>query len=96
MLKKTAFIVFTSMFMQFTVANAANWGSFSKYGCYSRGQAKMAAILWNIPWGHDWETACAAQPAYINGYYFAHPKACRNHNGVNMWGEWSVPDNTCE
>lgn len=66
-----------------------NWGSFSKYGCYDSEHAKYAAVLWDIPWGVDWEESCASRTAVVNGQFFDHPTACRNHDN-HMWGEFKV------
>lgn len=75
-------------------ALAATWGTISAGACEGDGVRTYSAILWDIPWGQSWETACANQPATIDGQYFSRPTRCVN-TGTNMWGEWDVVDDTC-
>lgn len=69
-----------------------HWGlPFKDDGPIGPGLRKYSAILWGIPDKQDWETACYAMPATINGHFFQRPTRCA-HGGFNMWGEWHVPD----
>jgi len=61
-------------------AMAAHWGEFRDDGIQDLGNGRKVrvyqAILWDIPWGHSWEDACANKPADINGIHFDRPTAC--------------------
>ena len=72
-------------------ALAVNWGSLKDDGCKSTGFRQFSAILWNIPWGANWESACASTPVLDWGT----PTRCKNDRGMNMWGEWDRPDSQC-
>ncbi|GLQ34931.1 hypothetical protein GCM10007939_12140 [Amylibacter marinus] len=72
---------------------AMHWGPVKADAC-NGGKRQYSAILWDIPWGHDWEKACFSHPNTINGHYFARPHRCKN-SGTHMWGEWDVPDPSC-
>jgi hypothetical protein len=77
------------------------WGSFKKEGCWApdgqTGYRKYSSVLWGI--NGDWEEACAKQPADINGNHFYKPRSCRKEMFLfvakNMWGEFAVPDTSC-
>lgn len=75
-------------------AQAMQWGPTKEDACTKPGYRQHSAILWNIPWGQDWEQACFSHPNTIKGHYFAKPHRCK-HSGTNMWGEWDVPDGRC-
>jgi len=64
--------------------------------CAPNGKRQFSAILWDIPWGRDWQAFCEndAPPAFIRGQTFNKPNRCV-HSGFNMWGEFDVPDPTC-
>jgi hypothetical protein len=60
-----------------------HWGDFRDDGCvtYKDGKYRVfKSVLWDIPWGHSWETACAKMPATIilrkKKVHFTHPTAC--------------------
>lgn len=69
---------------------ATHWGPFKRDHITTPGFRQYSSILWDIPWGQDWEDTCYAMPATINGIYFAAPTRCVN-NGM-MWGEFDVPE----
>lgn len=73
----------------------ANWGD-PKYDCEyggSRcGQKRISSVLWGIPWGESWENACWSTPWPEQG--LGTPQNCVN-TGLNIWGEWWVPDSGC-
>lgn len=71
-------------------ALAVNWGALKDDGCKSTGFRQFSAILWNIPWGANWENACRETPVLDWGP----PTRCVN-TGLNMWGEWDRPDPQC-
>jgi hypothetical protein len=78
-------------------AYAANWGEFKDDGCakIENGVAyrKYSAILWDIPWGQNWEQAChnTAGSGPTSGYDAARcPEA-----GGHQWGEFEIPDSNC-
>lgn len=73
--------------------NQMYWGDITPKECRN-GMRTYSAILWGIPWGQSWEEACATMPATVNGIFFPRPTRCVN-TGLNMWGEWDVPDPTC-
>jgi hypothetical protein len=76
---------------------AVNWGSIQDNGCLSdaSGTHRFSAILWNIPWGQSWEETCIVTPGPggtpVAGIL---PTRCVN-TGLNIWGEWDVPDSSC-
>jgi hypothetical protein len=61
-------------------AFAAVWGAFRDDGCKDVGNGVKVrvykSILWDIPWGADWEIACANTPATLDGVYFPRPTTC--------------------
>ncbi|WP_340066461.1 DUF1353 domain-containing protein [Ascidiimonas aurantiaca] len=69
------------------------WGDFQKDGQSKPGYRQYSSILWDIPSGVSWEDTCAHMPATVRGHYFHKPSRCI-HNGLNMWGEFDVPDST--
>lgn len=73
------------------------WGEFKEDDCTGifPGTKQYSAILWDIPSGTSWEEACENTGATINGHTFDHPARCVN-TFFNMWGEFDVPDNSCE
>ncbi len=38
-----------------------------------------SAILWDIPWGASWESACKQAPATVGGMSLSHPSVCVNY-----------------
>lgn len=72
----------------------AKWGEFQKGDKIRPGFRKYAAILWDIPWGQSWENTCAVTPATVRGHHFSRPTRCIN-TGTNMWGEFDIPDTSC-
>ena len=78
-----------------------HWGDFRSEQCTRSGSGlrQFSAILWDIPWGRSWEDACAHMPADINGNHFKAPSRCVKDNlfglGLNMWGQFDVPDPRC-
>lgn len=69
------------------------WGDFQKDGQSKPGFRQYSSILWDIPWGVSWEQTCNNMPAVVRGHQFSRPTRCIN-NGINMWGEFDVPDST--
>ena len=74
-------------------AEAAYWGPFKKE-CVGDAMAKYAAVLQGVPPGQSWENTCARSAAVINGRRYANPARCVNI-GAAMWGEFTVPDESC-
>lgn len=73
----------------------AHWGGFS-FGCCGpggQGTGTYSAILWDIPWGQSWECCCRQIPGSPAGITPRTPDRCIT--GINMWGEWDVPDPLC-
>ncbi|MCY1023211.1 hypothetical protein [Pyxidicoccus sp. MSG2] len=70
-----------------------HWGDFKADHCVGVGLKQYSAVLWNIK-DFSWEDACMTMPAQINGVQYEHPTRCR-HSGLNMWGEFDVPDTSC-
>ena len=76
------------------VVLATNWGSIADNGCQSNGTHKYSAILWNIPWGQSWETACHSTPGPAGTPVAGRlPTDCVT--SLNEWGEWYLPDPHC-
>ena len=80
-------------------AAGSRWGNLSKENCVSNSLStngcfrRHNAILWDIPWGQNWEAACKNTP-HPNPV-FGLPRYCTN-NGLNMWGKWDFKnDPTC-
>lgn len=74
--------------------HSQNWGSFQQDHCTANCQRQFSAILWNIPWGKDWTTACKNTPANINNKQFSGAKRCPQSWG-RQWGQFDVPDTSC-
>jgi hypothetical protein len=51
---------------------------------------RYAAILWDIPWGQDWEYTCRHTP----GHGGRVPDECRN-KVINEWGIWFDDSDYC-
>ncbi len=71
-------------------AHAANWGDLKDDGCKGANVHRFSAVLWNIPWGSNWEATCAETPILDWGP----PTRCVTN--LNVWGEWDRPDPTCK
>jgi hypothetical protein len=54
---------------------------------------EWSAILWDIPEGESWKTVCEATAAPVNGNPSRRPNRC--DVGLNVWGVWQVPDESC-
>ena len=80
--------------------SGAHWGSFKRDHCIEGplpggiGKRQYSSILWDIPWGENWEAACRNTIAYVEGHYFRGATRCVN-TGFNIWGEFDVPDQSC-
>ena len=89
------------------VVPAQRWGDFkadhcTKRGCWLTegagcGRRQFSAILWDIPWGVSWYTACYSTP----GLEGRPPDRCRRRFsiapfGYYIWGEWDIPDSRCD
>jgi LysM domain len=75
-------------------SHLGHWGlPYQRDSCTSRGFRQYSAILWDIPWGVSWWTACAHTPGAPAGIPARPPDRCRRR--TNMWGEWDVPDSSC-
>jgi hypothetical protein len=71
-----------------------HWSAIAQNECTNINVRKFSAQLLDIPSGVSWATACAAEPATINGQTFLHPARCNNMI-VGEWGEWDVTDTAC-
>ena len=70
-----------------------HWDKPKRDMCVKPGYRQYSAILWDIPDGKDWATACYAEPNTINGIFYKSPHRCKQAGP--MWGEWDVPDSSC-
>ncbi|WP_445721644.1 DUF1353 domain-containing protein [Flavobacterium sp.] len=70
------------------------WGRYKADHKVRNGVRQFSAILWNIPFGQSWEEWAEKTPARVRGHYFPKPTRYKS-NGVNLWGEFDVPDTTC-
>lgn len=65
-------------------------------GCQSgarAGQRKYSSRIWNV--SGSWENTCADSSNAINGFQ-RRPDNCVNTGATGEWGEWFVPDSTCQ
>jgi hypothetical protein len=70
---------------------ALRWGNLEFGTCWrASGLMQIGAVLWDIPWGVQWESTCAATP----GYAGRRPDSCVN-TGFNIKGWWNVPCTGC-
>jgi len=70
------------------------WGEFER-NCVGGYASKLSAILWEIPEGQSWETACMNMSAHLpNGIFRSRPDACVN-TGFHMWGEFHFEQGYC-
>ena len=86
------------MWGEFDVADSScpNWGApFQRDACRGSGLRQFSARLWDMPPGVTWEAACAGTSATVEGQFFATPTRCVNKGAFGMWGEFDVPDATC-
>ena len=86
---------------EFEVRDAScqpHWGDFKDDGCVAKGVRQYSSILWDIPAGVSWESACREWPADISGphgsKHFDRGTRCKNAAG-HMWGEFDYPDSSC-
>jgi len=84
-------VVASAMMLVSAQALAANWGGLQDDGCNGTGLRQFSAVLWNIPVGANWESACASTQHLDWGT----PRRCVNQNGIKMWGQWDRPDPQC-
>jgi hypothetical protein len=71
-----------------------HWGEITPKGCVAgTGTREWSAILWDIPEGESWKTICEAAPARVNGNPARRPNRC--DVGLNVWGVWQIPDESC-
>lgn len=73
-----------------------SWGSFQDDGCKGDGRRQESSVLYGVPSGLSWEEWCDQAWAEVDGVYFERPSRCVNvGSGINMWGEFDVPDPCC-
>ncbi len=77
-----------------TPASWGRWGDFKRGHCTGVGVRQFSAALKDIPAGIRWETACSQMGAEFDGQRFDAPARCV-HSGLEMWGEFDVPDEGC-
>jgi hypothetical protein len=70
-----------------------HWGSYKPDQCTQPGKRQYSSILWDIPWGADWKTACQSTPGTPANIAARVPDRCANV--LNEWGEWDVDDGAC-
>jgi len=75
------------------MAAAAHWGDFARSDCQRKGFRKWYSRLWDIK--GDWNSACRSTPATVNNFYFPAPDNCVDKGIGGMWGEFYVPDGSC-
>jgi LysM domain len=70
------------------------WGNLAN-SCLSSCVRRYRSVLYDIPWGQSWEKTCAITPGPAGTAVAGKlPTRCVN-TGFNIWGEWDVPDTTC-
>ncbi len=74
----------------------AHWGGFQKGACVASGKRKYSAQIMGAPPGQSWESACASTPATVQGQSFPTPSRCVNTGVTGEWGEFDVPDSSCQ
>jgi len=80
--------------LAFAAGADMHWGEITPKDCVAgTGTREWSAILWDIPEGETWEAACQATPASVNGNPARRPNRC--DAGLNVWGVWDVPDESC-
>jgi hypothetical protein len=72
---------------------APRWGDFKKDSCTSIHNRQYSSVLWDIPFGQNWDAACRATAATIGGGQYSAAR-CKEAGG-HMWGEFDVPDASC-
>jgi|SRR5689334_15071859 hypothetical protein len=82
-----------------STAALATWGTFQRDMCTYVGKRQYSSILWNIPWGADWATACRnTSGTPVPGVTMLPSRCVQN---TNEWGEttWAMhratPTSTC-
>jgi len=86
-----------ALFINPIIAEAAmHWGDFQKDSCIDNGVRQYSSRLWDIPIGAKWDTACKGTVATINGNTYNAPARCIDKGALGMWGEFNVPDQTCQ
>jgi hypothetical protein len=85
-------LIFGAILLLSSQALASNWDpNYQDNGCITTGVRKYSSRLWNIPWGADWELACANKS--WGGW--GKPTLCRNMGASGMWGVWHIQDPSC-
>jgi hypothetical protein len=88
------------LFGAFPTVTSLRWGSFQRDRCTpdKDGVRQYSSRLWDIE--GSWEDACKKTPATINlgnhTFHFPAPDRCVNMGSYGMWGEFDVPDRTCD
>jgi hypothetical protein len=75
-------------------AAGPRWGNFRPEHCRDMFTRQYSSILWDIPSGTSWESACRNTPAEINGQPFRGATRCVN-TGFNIWGQFDVREDSC-
>ncbi|HUP92977.1 MAG TPA: RICIN domain-containing protein [Solimonas sp.] len=75
--------------------NPWKWGPVKKDACTVTGMRQVSSRLWNIPGGTAWDYACQNAPRNVMGIEFARPDRCVDQGSGGEWGEWDVPDVSC-
>lgn len=87
---------FGQMWGEWDVADSScqpYWGEDKQDHCIDETHRQYSSVLWNIPPDETWESACLNTPNDIGGTAFS-ASACKNLG--QMWGEFSVPDDSCK
>lgn len=85
------------MWGEFDVADSTcpHWGVFKQDECTLPGKRQFSSILYDIPRGMDWQTACYGTPATIGTELIDRPRNC-SQQVTGMWGEFEAMDSRCE
>jgi hypothetical protein len=84
----------TESTIQQQACEGASWGQLKFDHCTGRHKSQHSAILWDIPWGDDWEDCCQQVPYNRSGTFASGrtPDRCV-HSGFHIWGQWDNYDN---
>lgn len=85
--------LFGSLLSGSAAVAAPMWGEPKADHCVNIHERQYSSILWNLPWGTDWDKACYATPLPFAGNTYR-ARRC-SWNAFQEWGEFDVPDASC-
>ena len=74
----------------------AHWSIPQKGACVANGKRTYSAQILDVPPSQSWENACGSTPETVLGHTFSTPSQCRNVGLAGEWGDFYMPDDTCE